>query len=85
MRPEGCAGAGRRVRPESGRGGAVAGHNGAFRALRADGGRIYHNYGAGECNICATISRVAFDRRGSGAWRDPATRTDAARGVTSSP
>jgi len=34
---------------------------------------------------CRAAKRRASDRRGSGAWRDPATRTDAVRGVTVSP
>ena len=71
-----CAGrARRRVRPESGRGrwrGIGAWR--VFRAFRADGGRIYHKPGAGECNNCATNARSPFDRRGLGKGADSPAR-----------
>ena len=70
--------AGRRVRPESGRGrGAEAGHKGRFARCARTGGRIYHNPVAAECNICATISRPAFGRRRREDWKGRGTGTAA--------
>ena len=40
----------------------------------ADGGRIYHKTGTGECNICATNSRWTFGRRGPGKGADSPAR-----------
>ena len=53
--------------------GAAVGHKGVSR-VRADGGRIYHNPGAGECNICGTNSRSPFGRRGRRSPRRVAPR-----------
>ncbi len=85
IRPEGRAGrAGRRVRPGSGRGRGWWRGIRAFRALRADGGRIYHNPAAVECYKCATFSCLAISpatgRIGAAAARGAAAGDDLATG-----
>ena len=43
---------------------AVTGHKGRYARCARTGEESYHKTGAGECNICATNSRLIFGRRG---------------------